>query len=183
MARYETLKEELLGFLTQGVVTRQDIQQFMKENADEVAWDKILIDEGQDWPENEKEILFRIFDSKNFIVADGVDQLTRDHPKLDWTKGVDHHKPVVGEKRSLRQKANLCRFENQYAAEVSLEWEIEAKQDFAGGKVIITGQAYSPALHARLTEACEKDGNKPYEMLSWFRRGLSRKNRTPGGLP
>jgi hypothetical protein len=179
LARYEPLKEELLGFLTQGVVTRQDIQQFMKENADEVAWDKILIDEGQDWPENEKEILFRIFDSKNFIVADGVDQLTRDYPKLDWTKGVDHHKPVVGEKKSLRQKANLCRFENHYAAEVSLEWEIEAKQDFAGGKVIITGQSYSPALHARLTEACEKDGNKPYEMLFLVPPSLVEKEPNP----
>lgn len=143
------------------------------------GWDKILIDEGQDWPENEKEILFRIFDSKNFIVADGVDQLPRDHPKLDWTKGVDHHKPVVGEKRSLRQKANLCRFENQYAAEASLEWEIEAKQDFAGGKVIITGQPYSPALHARLTEACGKDGNKPYEMLFLVPPSLVEKEPNP----
>ena len=156
LQQYETLKDELLAFLTQGVVTRQDIQQFMKENADEVAWDKILIDEGQDWPQNEKEILFRLFDSKNFIVADGVDQLTRDYPKLDWTKGVDHHKPVVGEKRSLRQKANLCRFENQYAAEVGSGVGDRGEAGLRRRQGHHHRAAYSPALHARLTKPAKR---------------------------
>src|SRR5262249_13204242 len=116
-------------------------------------------------PENEKEILFSVFDSGNFIVADGVDQLVRGHVRTDWTKGVEFHKPIIGEKRSLRQKANLCRFENQFATAVNLNWEIDPKADFVGGKAIITAREYDQELHDRLARMNEQDGNKPYEML------------------
>jgi hypothetical protein len=164
LENYEELKDELLALLEQGARTREDVERLMLNNREELSWEKILIDEGQDWPENERQILFKVFYSKNFIVADGVDQLIRGQIKTDWTKGVDHHRPPP-EKRSLRQKANLCRFENQYAELVGIDWQIEPKTDFSGGKILITGGPYSEKLHRRLVEACEKDGNKPYEML------------------
>jgi superfamily I DNA and RNA helicase len=62
---YEELKNELLSLLRERVVTSEDINALMKANYDQLVWDHILIDEGQDWPQNEKDILFFLFDSKN----------------------------------------------------------------------------------------------------------------------
>jgi AAA domain len=180
---YEELKAEFLALLREKAVTAEDIQSLLREHQDEVAWDKLLIDEGQDWPQDEREILFAVFDSKNFIVADGVDQLVRGQVRTNWTKGVEYHKPIIGEKRSLRQKANLCRFENQFAVAAGLDWEIEPKNDFVGGRVIITTRGYDPELHGRLSVANEQDGNRPYEMLFVVPPSLvAKKAREPIGF-
>ncbi|MBD1880741.1 AAA family ATPase [Coleofasciculus sp. FACHB-T130] len=161
---YDDLKQKMLSYIKKGLLNTNDIQRLMKKKHDEVAWDKVLIDECQDWPEDEKEILFTIFETKNFIIADGIDQLIRSTNRTDWLTGVDHH-PIVPQKRSLRQTANLCRFEKHYAAQVGLTWDLEPKDDLLGGKIIITSEEYNPSLHQRLLDECEESGNKPYEML------------------
>lgn len=65
----------------------------------------------------------------------------------------------------MRQKANLCKFENQFAAAADLEWKIEPKSDFVGGRVVITARPYDAVLHQRLSSDNERDGNRAYEML------------------
>ncbi len=161
--QYELLKQELLAFLKDGAITIKDVQELIKERQEEVAWDTILIDEAQDWPEDEKEILFAIFEPHNFIIADGIDQLVRSNRRTNWRSGVDHHR--TREKRSLRQKANLCRFQAQYADRVNLNWELVPRDDLVGGRIIILVKPYSQELHSQLFTECEKSGNKPYEML------------------
>jgi hypothetical protein len=161
---YDDLKQELLSYIQKGLLTTKDLQQLMKKKHDEVACDKVLIDESQDWPEDEKEILFTIFESRNFIIADGIDQLIRKTNRTNWLVGIEHH-PIKGQKRSLRQTANLCRFEQLYAAQIGLPWDLEPKNDLLGGKVIVLCKEYDQFLHRRLLDECEQSGNKPYEML------------------
>lgn len=162
---YEDLKTTLSEYLSQGLLTKTDVQNLMKSKHHEVAWDAILIDESQDWPSNEKEILFTLFHPKSFVIADGVDQLIRGSEHTDWTTGVNYHKPIVSEKKSLRQKANLCRFCSSFAEKVGLDWDIKPKGDLGGGRILIVKDDYSSKLHTELLNDCLKSDNLQYEML------------------
>ena len=179
MPQYEELKAELLALIKSGLERTKDIQSLMESGHDSVAWEKILIDEGQDWPEDEKEILFAIFDSKDFIIADGVDQLVRDKGKYitKWTDKVIHHTPIIPEKKSLRQTRNLCRFVQKYAEYNEIEWNLKSKEDLNGGRVIILAKDYNHLIHKDLLSDCKESGNQPYEMLFLIPPSLVRKVR------
>lgn len=160
---YDSYKQQFLDYLTNGVITRGDIQKLMKERHDEVAWDVVLIDEAQDWPNDEKDILFTFFKYHNFVIADGIDQLIRSQQRTNWKSGIEYQR--THEKRSLRQKANLCRFQRQYADTVGVSWDLLPKDDLLGGKIVIIAREYDVQLHQQLLAECEASGNKPYEML------------------
>lgn len=162
---YDELKAELLAYLRGGAINAGDIAQMMAQHHDELAWDALLIDESQDWPEDERDILFSLFEPRRFVIADGVDQFVRSARHTDWLRGVDYHKPIISEKRSLRQKTNLCAFVNRYAQAVGVPWDIEPSDALTGGRVIITPLAYHPELHIRLRDECLASGNQAYEMM------------------
>src|SRR5690606_11029426 len=108
-----------------------------KEQQDQVDWDYIFIDEAQDWPEDEKEILFTIFKTNKFIVADGVDQLVRGIRRTQWTRNIESHIDIKGQRKSLRQKTNLCNFVRTYSDQFGLNWDVEPSSDLPGGKIQI----------------------------------------------
>jgi hypothetical protein len=162
---YDRLKCELLEYIRAGLLTETDLQELMNERHEELAWDYVLVDEGQDWPEDERAILYTLFKPNQFVVADGISQLVRTSKRTQWTAGVEYHKPIVREKTSLRQKANLCRFGQHYAERVQVSWELVPRPDLVGGKVIIVSGNYDQTIHNRLLKECEESGNKPYEML------------------
>ena len=67
------------------------------ENETNLDWDYILIDEAQDWEEEEKEILFKIYGPNRILVADGIDQFMRSTKKIDFGKGLNN-----SEKRCIK---------------------------------------------------------------------------------
>jgi hypothetical protein len=164
-SHYDALKQELLDYLQQGVISEGDISKLMQSNHEELAWDCILVDEAQDWPPDERDVLYAIFPPAHFIIADGVDQFVRAQHHTDWTKGVDYHKPIVYEKRSLRQKTNLCLFVERYASALGVPWDVEPQSELTGGRIIISPRSYDAELHQRLLKDCLDNGNRPYEML------------------
>jgi hypothetical protein len=135
LTNYDELKEQLLSYLLEKAITQKDIQDFMKQQHGEVAWDIILIDEGQDWPNNERDILYLLYQPRKFIIADGITQLVRTFEQTNWHAGVEHHKPIVTEKTSLRQKANLCRFGQLYAEKRSIPWDVTPREDLSVEKL------------------------------------------------
>ncbi len=147
--RYDELKSFLLEYLISGLIVESDLDDFRRQNLKILGWDTILIDEGQDWPEDEKSILFRLFDSKNFVVATGTGQLIRRSESIDWTAGLEVNRPP-GEKRSLRQKQNLGRFIESFANEIDARWDLEPSDKLLGGRVIVVIGKYTKALHDRL---------------------------------
>jgi hypothetical protein len=163
--RYETRRHLLFEYLQVGLISRDDLKKNPEGSAQSFAWDFLLIDEGQDWPEEERTILFYLFDSRSFVVADGIDQLVRSQKSIDWALGVEHHKPIVSEKISLRQKANLVSFQSLLAAELGTFWEIQANAEAPGGRVVILEGDYSPRLHQDLFEQCVASENNAYEMM------------------
>lgn len=106
---------------------------------DKPDYDFVLIDEAQDWPEAERDIVFKMFGPQRCIVADGVDQLTRSARSTDWTsrlKGVPHQ--VVPLRQSLRLKASLAEFVNEFAAELDVPgWRLQVNNEISGGRVTI----------------------------------------------
>jgi hypothetical protein len=162
--RYEELKATLLQYLRQGVINEGDIDQFKKARRTQTNWDTVLIDEGQDWPDDEREILFQLFAPKNIVVASGTGQFVRSITAADWTRDVEFYKPPA-EKRSLRQKRNLCEFQRMYAEHFGINWDLEPSTELTGGKVVIVKGRYSKEIHERIYAQCKRDGNGAYEYL------------------
>ena len=127
--------------------------------------DHIFVDEGQDWPEEERLILFALFKSNNFVVADGVDQLVRSQKYIDWTEGVEVHRPIIGEKMSLRQTENLIKFQAELATELGGFWDLEANLEARGGRVIVVIGEFTAPLYREMLAHTLAHGNKAYEML------------------
>ncbi len=165
LENYDHLKAELITYIREGLVTDTDIQKLMTEQQDQVDWDYIFIDEAQDWPEDEKEILFTIFETNKFIVADGVDQLVRGIRRTQWTRSVKYHIDTKGQRKSLRQKTNLCSFVKAYSDQFGLGWDVEPLSNLPGGKIKIITTDYHKDFHEKLMEQCRMDGNQPYEMM------------------
>lgn len=158
-----TLKE----YLDLNLIGEKEISELMKTRHQQVGWDYLLIDEAQDWQELEKEIIYKIFGKNKVIIADGVDQLIRSQNKCNWTRALKPNFDFTktNEKRGLRQKVNLVSFVNKFADKLNINWNLEAKNELIGGKVIISTKPYGEELHNRLFKQCSENGNSAYEMM------------------
>jgi hypothetical protein len=156
-AKFDSYKAEFLKLID--AVQPQDIE----------PWDYIFIDEAQDWPEDERDILIKIYGYKNIVVADGIDQLVRKHKRIDWRENIDHKSTqVVTLSKCLRLKSGLCTFTKAIANRLELgEWNVEPNEDIHGGRIIILEGYYSKnrELHDELMERNKRDGNCPVDTL------------------
>ena len=75
LERYAELKAEFLEVID--VLDTTDVE----------PWDFVFIDEAQDWPDDERRIVFELYGALNTVVADGQTQLFRTHTHCDWTSG------------------------------------------------------------------------------------------------
>lgn len=162
---YMLRRAEFHSMLLGGAITEEDIQRIIPPST-KFRWDFVFIDEGQDWPEEERDILYRLYGSEKFVVADGMDQLVRATVHTDWTNGVEHHRPIISEKTSLRQKSNLIRFQSSLAMKLGLpQWDLKVNPAMSGGKVVVKVGDYDSHLHGATFAACKANGNQAYEML------------------
>lgn len=161
-AEYEKGLSELLGYV-KSVMDEKDIAILKSDNALAIDWDYILIDEGQDWLPEEKDILYRVYGQESIIVADGIDQFMRNSKRLVWT---DKNTVVKEQKQGLRQKANLANFVNAIANEFGLRWKVTPCRDdrYAGGEVFVYPN-YTTQLHNDLLKKCRNNGGDAYDML------------------
>jgi hypothetical protein len=168
LARYEDVKNEALAMLRTGALTAQDVERLVAKQPQAFGWDHVFIDEGQDWPENERDLLRCLFSSGKFVIADGMDQLVRG-TECDWQAGL----PPAASQRvflpiCLRMKAGLGRFCNEMAAALGMgTWNIAIHPDAPGGRVVVVEGDYfaDRALHDGLVVAAAQSGNQPVDML------------------
>ena len=162
-SNYKDYLQEMHDYIKNGLITQKDVEKLMVSRHDQVAWDFILVDEAQDWPALEKEILYMIFGPSKIIIADGMDQMVRSQKLCDWTYKTPHHKTF--EKRCLRQKKNIIDFVNVYAKEFNLHWDLEPVADMEGGRIIITGQKDMYNLLKIERDNNKTSGNSNYDMM------------------
>ena len=160
--KYAKLLEELVQISNRS--TQQTEERLYYTDA--TSWDYILIDEAQDWTDNEKRALVNLFGKERIIVADGVDQFMRNNNHQNWVyglkKGIDYVKRT--DELGLRQKYNLVIFANAYAQVGGIKWFVEPNDQLRGGKVIITSN-YNKELHNSLLEICHNAQCVNYDML------------------
>ncbi len=172
---YESYLEDLLEHIRGGAFTKDDIETMKENDPESFSWDYIMIDEGQDWPATEREVLFFLYGHRRFVVADGYDQLVRQGSKSDWRRGLNiKESQTVPLRKSLRLKGDLCRFANAFAERMGLrEWHVEANSEIWGGRIVVVEGLYAktPELHQELFEEHKKLGpdknadNEPIDML------------------
>jgi hypothetical protein len=161
---YREYLNALLEYIKEGLIQKSDIQALMLSRHDEVAWDILLIDEAQDWDDDERTVLFSLFGSEKIIIADGRDQLIRSHRPCNWTRNIQAFQKRP-EQRSLRQRKNLVQFVNSYAQLFGLNWQLEPSEDLVGGKVIVFAHDIEYEAFRAEYDRCIASGNKAYEMM------------------
>jgi len=115
-------KENLLQLLAKETPESLSSESVVNNAPEVFAWDYVLVDEGQDWPEDERDLLYRCFGPDRCIVADGVDQLIRGLTPCDWTAPlIAQKRQTVPLRRAMRMKSNLCRFIRAFAEEGGAE--------------------------------------------------------------
>lgn len=129
----------------------------------------MFVDEGQDWPSNEIDILRAVHLPERIIVADGVDQYVR-ASVADWDAGLAREKLRPRRlRRCLRMKANLAHFVNDTARRLNLQnWDLEPNPDANGGRVLIVegDMAHDTAIYERLSAEAAQLGNYPVDLLA-----------------
>ena len=164
--QYQTYCQKLEDHIDQVKARGESLE--MVQNQQAIDWDYVLVDEAQDWFNEEVDILYKIFGRSRIIIARASDQMVRGNKIAKWVKpkwrpNVDYLQ--TNEKKSFRQKVNLVQFVNTFAEKFNLPgWELEPNDGFSGGKVIVTSQ-YTYDLHQEQYELCKKSGNKAYEMM------------------
>lgn len=131
-----------------------------------IDWDYILIDEAQDFSDDEKEILFKLYGANRLVVADGVDQFMRTAHRQQWGQGLSGDDVWKPKEMQLerRQRANLVTFVNAFAQAADLDWKVRPNSQLPGGEVKIYRQ-YTSDIHIELTKKCQKNKCENYDIL------------------
>lgn len=185
LTEYRGYLDEALRYIRSGALTRDDLTKLLDISPQEFDWDLLLLDEAQDWPDGERDLLKKAYPPSRFVVADGREQLIRQYRNCDWRQNLrkDQYE-VIQCTTSFRLKRNLARFANCVASELGLlQWSVTENEDLPGGRVIVVeGDYFSiPGLHSELVAECSVLGNKPIDMLACIPARCSA-GQDPGSL-
>jgi hypothetical protein len=79
----------------------------------------VLIDEAQDWPDDERALIFALFGMDHVIIADGGDQLLWRDQRCEWSQRGDKRR-FIHLSSGLRMGQNLSRFVKDFCLETRL---------------------------------------------------------------
>ena len=164
---YESNCTALLELISAGAITRGDIKNIISSQPDRYDFECLMVDESQDWPQNEARLLMALYPTNAFCLADGVDQLLRGRRAI-WDRGIKiEDKVIISLTRSLRMKKNLAVFANCIANDCQISWKVVPNDQASGGRVIILGKPYSQhqQLHEELVANTKSKGNSEIDFL------------------
>lgn len=166
---YESKCAEALGYIAEGAIKRSDIDALKASHPTELFFDGILVDEAQDWPQVEADLLVALYGTQSIALADGLSQLVRGAP-TDWTAHSGGSTNTEGQRSlrdGLRMKANLAKFANALAGEAGFQWRVTPNKQAPGGRIIVAYGNYASmdALQKDLLRAAIKAGNQPIDTL------------------
>ena len=164
---YAAAKNAAIEYLEQGVLTAHDIEILRSDFPNDYGFDLVLIDEGQDWPDDEIQLLTAMFSRSVMSIADGVDQFVR-YGRPDWRSGLARRDyEIAFLRQSLRMKAGLTRFANRVATRLGLDdWHLEPNVELTGGQVeIVVGEYLDLGINDKLLAQSKIAGNKLIDNL------------------
>lgn len=159
---------EANDYFASGAVGQQEVDAIKTARPFEFGFDAILVDEAQDWPQPEADLLVRLYGGNAIALADGFSQLVRGRA-TDWRTSViggakDGERSL---RDGLRMKANLTKFANALADAVGLQWKVAPSVEAPGGRIIVRIGRYSEmeALQRDVLASAIKAGNMPVDLL------------------
>ncbi|MFW2590174.1 hypothetical protein [Sagittula sp. SSi028] len=100
-------------------------------------YDYLLVDEGQDWSTDHRDLMYDVFGPDRVIVADGVDQFV-DLSRCDWDRGDVAKNRIVPLRTSRRTKAATCDTITDLARALEVpNWDVEPDQAMTGGRLTV----------------------------------------------
>lgn len=159
---YEQILKYILSILSDD---DQDFLNEIKSSNVEIDWDYILIDEAQDWSEDESALIIKLFKKGHILVADGGQQIVKSNGNYNWSSIRDKRSEKL--KLCLRQKSNLIKFVNKFMEAYSgSKNPIRGSGQMLGGRVIITTSDYlKTRIHCEEINYLHDSGNINYDML------------------
>lgn len=120
-------------------VRQQNLATF--EGEIDPGYDFVLIDEGQDWKESQRDLIFRLFGPGRVVVADGVDQFV-DASRCNWDSGNVPINRRHTLRSSRRTKGSTCQTVAEIAKRLGIaDWDLEPDPDAFGGKFTVLVEA------------------------------------------
>lgn len=163
---FSIYKERLNSLLDNRIIKKNEFSKLAIEYPDLFKYDYVMIDEGQDWLSDERDIVYKLFGPNNIIIADGMDQLIRSNKPCKWkNSSLCKDSKMISLHKGFRQKTNLTRFIKIFASKLNSEWDVEDSGDQYGGNIIIVEGNYSLEIHKRLIEQNINDKNENVDML------------------
>lgn len=126
-------------------------------------YDCVLIDEGQDWSDTKKQIVYKLFGHQYTVVAIGENQLIEENIHQNWTEGLKREqKQNFTLEVSHRNKVNIVDFLGLVGK--NYNWDLINNKNLSGGKVIIT-TGYIFNFHTELIKDLQENENSFYDMM------------------
>ncbi len=175
LSHYDKVLEELNSFLCDSESVSLVKEEILEDSY--LDWDYLLIDEAQDWNEAERDIVLKIFDKGNIIVADGGNQFVRRGKVCDWT--VIHERNNIKLKYCLRQKENIISFLNLLTKAMGVTTgKILGSDKMPGGKIRIISSDKLFETHIEEMRQLKEKENIAYDMLYLVPHSLVKKDGT-----
>ena len=164
---YEDNCKEALEMIRANALTNEDIESIINKQPGMFNFDNLIIDEAQDWPQSEADLLKALYPSKPLCLADGIDQLVRGS-KTNWLvniKAADQQ--IINLNKCLRMKRNLAVFANDVANKGNYKWSAVPNDLAGGGKIIISSKSYfsNVNMHSQLIKEAKDKGNSEIDFL------------------
>lgn len=171
---------DALEYIQSGAITREEINSKIRQEWAQLEYDAILVDEAQDWPQSEADLIATIYGPEKISIADGRSQLVRGKP-TNWRAQLNSSDKLIHKSfdECLRMKKNLAIFANAVAERAGLNWEVAPSEHAAGGRVIITTNSFNKLslLHEGLCERAYAAGNQAIDLLYCVPGGQSQSGR------
>ena len=124
------------------------------------VYDFVLIDEGQDWTEEQRDLFFQLFEPGKVVVADGVDQFVGTD-RCNWDRGDVPVNRRHSLRSSRRTKAATCQTVAEVARELAVpDWDLEPDPNAHGGRFSVIVEPNAPRAVERgldIINADQKD--------------------------
>lgn len=113
------------------------LEALLKRSDVRTDYDYVLIDEGQDWSDQQRDLIYNIFGAERVIVADGIDQFVGSD-RCTWdTKGVGINRRHRL-RQSLRTKGATCQLVAKVARSFNVsDWDLEPDPKVYGGRMTV----------------------------------------------
>ncbi|WP_417249800.1 hypothetical protein [Celeribacter sp.] len=121
------------------------------------VYDFVLIDEGQDWSEEQRDLFFHLFEPGKVVVADGVDQFVG-LDRCNWDRGDIPINRRHRLRSSRRTKAATCQTIAEVARELAVpDWDLEPDPNTHGGRFTVIVEPDAPRAVERGLEIIDAD--------------------------